>query len=151
MRGMVLGGLILALFVVAGSFVDGGDKKNPGTAELKKLQGTWKFLSQEFEGKARPAEDVAKLKITFTGDKWSVTEDGKEVQAGTHTLDPSKKPAQLDAKITEGHDKGNTMIGIYEMKGDTLTVIFDLKGKDRPTEFKSKAGQMLAVIQKLKK
>jgi uncharacterized protein (TIGR03067 family) len=150
MRGKCLWIVAIASLAAGGTSL-GGAGKEAGEQELKRIQGTWKFVSQEMEGKPRPPEEVAKLTITFTGDKWSVRESGKEVQAGTHKLDPSKKPAQIDAVVTEGEGKGSTMLGIYELKGDTMKVCFDPKGKERPTSFTAKAGQFAAVIQREKK
>lgn len=148
MRAMSLTLAAFVLLAAGGALLGGGEA---GEKDLKKIQGTWQFISQEMDGKARPKEDVAKLKITFTGDKWSVREDGKVVQAGTHKLDPSKKPAQVDAKVTEGEDKGSTMLGIYELKGNTLKVCFDPAGKERPTSLSAKAGQFSAVVEREKK
>ena len=73
------------------------------------------------------------------------------MQAGTHKLDPSKKPAHVDAIVTEGANKGMTMLGIYEMKGDTVNACFDPMGKARPTSFTPKGDEFLAVIQRAKK
>jgi uncharacterized protein (TIGR03067 family) len=103
------------------------------------------------DGKERPPEELKGMTITFTGDKWAVRQGDKVVQAGTHKFDPSKKPAQVDAMVTEGEGKGGTMIGIYEFKGDTMRVCFDLKGKDRPTSFTAKEGQFSATVQREKK
>src|SRR5437870_4349868 len=70
MRGTCLG-FFAGLAVIAGStLAGGGDKAADG--ELKKIQGAWKFLAHERDGKATPAEELKKLKITFTGDKFSV-------------------------------------------------------------------------------
>jgi uncharacterized protein (TIGR03067 family) len=91
------------------------------------------------------------MSITFTGDKFSVSVDGKVVQAGTNKLDPAQKPAHVDAAVTEGQGKDTTMLGIYELKGDIMKVCFDLKGKERPSSFTAKAGQMSAVIKREKK
>jgi uncharacterized protein (TIGR03067 family) len=128
----------------------GGDAKQAGENELKNIQGTWKFVSKEMDGKASPPEELAKLKITFTGDKWTVRENGKIVQAGTHKFDPTKKPGHVDAVITDGEGKGSTMLGIYERKEDTMKVCFDPKGKERPTSLTPKAGQFGAVVQREK-
>jgi uncharacterized protein (TIGR03067 family) len=142
--------VILASLAASGPVVGGGGKE-AAENELKKLQGTWQFISQEVGGKPVPPAHLAKMTITFTADKWAVREDGKVVQAGSHKLDPTKKPAQVDAIVTEGPDKGSTMLGIYELKGDTMKVCFDPAGKERPTSFTAQAGQMAVIIQRDKK
>ena len=73
------------------------------------------------------------------------------IQAGTHKFDPDKKPPQVDAVVTEGEDKGNTMLGIYELKGDTMKVCFDPTGKERPTSFTPNEGQFGGVVKRAKK
>jgi len=140
--------VVVVASLAAGGTLQGGGGKGAGEDVLKKLQGTWKFVSQEREGKPRPREELAKQTITFARDKWTVRRDGKVVQAGTHKFDPGRKPAQVDAVVTDGEDKGSTMLGIYELKGDTLKVCFDPKGKERPTDFTSKAGRMTAVVER---
>lgn len=117
----------------------------------KKLQGTWKFVSHVFGDKAQSKEELANQTITFSGDKWTIRKDGKVISGGTHKFDSSKTPGQVDAAVTEGDDKGNTMLGIYELKGDTFRVCFDPKGKKRPTDFASKEGRMTAVVERVKK
>src|SRR5205823_7414619 len=118
MRGKCLWVVVLAA-LAAGGTLQGGDVKDTGEDVLKKIQGTWKFVSQEAEGKPRPKEELAKQTITFDGDKWTVRRDGKVIQAGTHKFDPERKPPQVDAAVTEGEDRATTMLGTYELKGDT--------------------------------
>ena len=149
MRVSCLGVFTVFALTASTTLVGGGDKGVEG--DLKKIQGTWKFTAHEMDGKAMPADELKKLKITFTGDKFSVEHDGKVVQAGTHKLDGSKKPGQIDSKVTEGEGKGGMMLGIYEMKGDTVKVCFDPTGKERPTSLTAKAGQFSATIQREKK
>src|SRR5262249_37232968 len=119
MRGKCLWVVVVAS-LAAGGTLQGGGGKDAGADVLRKIQGTWQFVAQEMEGKPRPSEELAKQTITFAGDQWTVRRDGKVVQAGTHKFDPGEKPAQVDAVVTEGEDKGSTMLGIYELKGDTL-------------------------------
>jgi uncharacterized protein (TIGR03067 family) len=138
-------------FLAAGGTLLSGGQKEAGDSDLKKIQGTWQFVSHEMKGKKTPPEQVAKLKITFTGDKWSVTEDGKVVQTGTQKLDPTKKPSHVDAVVIDGGVKGVTMLGIYEIKGDTLKVCFDPEGKERPTSFTAKAGLLAEMSREEKK
>jgi uncharacterized protein (TIGR03067 family) len=148
MRGKCLCVVAVAFFVASSTLLGG---EETGKDVLKKIQGTWKFVSKEMDGKKAPADEVAKLKITFVDDKWAVRHDDKVVQAGTHKFDPSKKPGQVDAMVTEGEGKGSKMLGIYELKGDTMKVCFDPKGKDRPTTFTAKEGQFAATVQREKK
>ena len=138
--------LVAVVVLSAGATLLAGDD-----SDLKKIQGTWQFTLHDMDGKVMPPEEVMKLKITFTGDKWVVRLDGKVVQAGTHKFDRSKKPAQVDAIVTEGEDKGNTMLGIYQLKANTMKVCFDPQGKERPTSFTPKAGQFAATVQREKK
>jgi uncharacterized protein (TIGR03067 family) len=150
MRGTCLWVVVLAAGAAGGHSL-GQERKDAGGDVLKQLQGTWKFTSQEVDGKARTKDELAKQTITFEGDKWTVHRDGKVIQAGTHKFAPDQKPPQVDAVVTEGEDKGNTMLGIYELKADTLKVSFDPKGKERPADFTSKAGRMTAVVEREKK
>jgi uncharacterized protein (TIGR03067 family) len=150
MRGIGLCLVGIGALMSGGPLLGGGGKEATDNV-LKSIQGTWQFVAHEMNGKPTPREEVAKLKITFTGNKWTVREDGKVVQAGTHKFDPAKKPAQVDAVVTEGEGKGTTMLGIYELKGNKMRVCFDPQGKERPTSFTAKTGQFLAIVQREKK
>jgi uncharacterized protein (TIGR03067 family) len=142
---------VLSLFC-AGAAMAAADDKGDAKKEFEKLKGTWKFTSMEMDGNPVPkSEDMPT--ITFDGDKFAVKAGGVVLQAGTQTIDPSKKPYTVDAKVTEGEGKGNTMLGIYKVDGDTLTACFDPTGKKRPTEFKTTAGSghMLVTAKREKK
>ncbi len=150
MRGKCLGLVTVALLAAGGTLL-GGDAKKGSTAELKKIQGTWRFTAEVMDGKAVPKDKLAKTTVTFAGDKWTVRDGDTVVQAGTHKFNPGKKPAQVDAVVTEGEGKGTTMLGIYELKGNTMKVCFDPQGKARPTSFTAKEGQFSAVVERVKK
>ena len=117
---------------------------------LKKIQGTWQFVTHDMGGQSMSAEQLKSMTVTFKDDKWSVRDGDKVIQAGTHKFDSSKTPGQVDAVVTEGQDKGNTMLGIFEMNGNTMKVCFDPQGKSRPTSFKPKADNFLAVVERRK-
>ena len=63
-------GVIIAF--AAGRNSLGQERKATADDVLKQLQGTWKFVSQEVDGKARTNDELAKQTITFEGDKWTV-------------------------------------------------------------------------------
>jgi uncharacterized protein (TIGR03067 family) len=138
--------LTLAAVMLAGT----ESPDDAGKKELQKFQGTWAFVSREVDGQQVSAEQVKNLTITFRGDSFTVKDGDKVIQAGTHKLDPTKTPKEVDSTVTEGEDKGMTRLGIYERKGDTMKACFAAPGKPRPTEFKTEAnsGQFLVVIKR---
>jgi uncharacterized protein (TIGR03067 family) len=147
MTGRILCVVAIALLAFGGALI-GGDGKDTNESALKKMQGKWKFTAHVMGDKAAPPEQLEKMTITFTGDKFSVRIGDKVVQAGTNTLDPSKKPGHVDSMVLEGKGKGGTMLGIFEMKGDKMKVCFDPEGKSRPSSFIAKEGQFSATIQR---
>jgi hypothetical protein len=56
------------------------------------------------------------------------------------------------AADTEGPEKGNTSLGIYELQGDDLKLCLTITAKDRPTEFaaKPKSGHGFEVLKREK-
>jgi RNA polymerase sigma factor (sigma-70 family) len=106
------------------------------------IQGTWIPVSGEQNG-----EKLAKEK--FEGGKMVLREDKIILQVleqvpreGTYTIDPDKKPKEID--MTFG---GATMMGLYELKGTTLKVVMTERG--RPSDFDS-AGATLVIFERKK-
>ena len=56
MRGMCLTAVAILAFSTGGTSLGGGAKET-NESMLKKIQGTWQFVSQEMDGKPRPKED----------------------------------------------------------------------------------------------
>lgn len=108
----------------------------------KALQGTWKAISAENAGQSFPDDLTKSITLVIKDDKYSVTV-GKQPDAGTCKVDPTKSPKAMDVTGTEGPNKGKTFLAIYELKDDTLKVCYDLSGKSRPTEFKTMPGTQL--------
>jgi uncharacterized protein (TIGR03067 family) len=54
------------------------------------------------------------------------------------TLDPTKNPKWIDVTYTDGERKGESSLGIYELKDDSLKICMS-RSTTRPMEFETKA------------
>jgi uncharacterized protein (TIGR03067 family) len=116
--------------------------------ELAKLKGKWDITSVERDGKAMDTfKDGAR---DIDGAKYTMTSKAGAKFIGAFKIDPSKKPKVMDLMPEDGQYKGKTLLGIYELDGDTLKICFAEPGKDRPTEFSSKNGCVLAIHKRAK-
>jgi uncharacterized protein (TIGR03067 family) len=137
-RSLALGVVCL---LAAGLSARADDAKKDQEKELKDLEGTWKTASREVDGKKVPDEEVKKITLTIgAGGKAALLSDGTAIGKADLTVNPAKKPKEIDLLLTEGENKGKTARGIYELSADTLRVCYAAPGKDRPTEFSSKPG-----------
>jgi uncharacterized protein (TIGR03067 family) len=62
------------------------------------------------------------------------------ISEGTMTLDPTKKPKEIDETITTGPNKGKVFSAIYEIDDDHHRICFATAGKERPPAFSSVPG-----------
>ena len=143
--------LRVLLLLVAGSLIAAEDK-DAAKKELAKFQGTWIFESMVSDGEKVPPDSFKGSTLTIKDGIFTVKE-GDTIYKGTFKVDPTKKPKEIDVIFTEGPDKGETMMGIYEIDGDTYRPCFAIGGKDRPKELASKKGSgiILQVLKKQKK
>jgi uncharacterized protein (TIGR03067 family) len=130
---------------------DAGD--DAAKKDLEKFQGNWQLISAERDGKKTPDEDAKKITLTIQGNKFVLRKDGVIISEGTMTLDPTKKPKEIDETITTGPNKGKEFSAIYEIDDEHHKICFAAAGKARPTVFSSLAGsgQLLQVWQREKK
>src|SRR6202789_1314614 len=98
---MRLFGLIAVVVLIAAGAGDDAAKK-----DLGKFQGNWQLISMERDGKETPQEDAKKITLTIHGNKFVLRKDAEIVSEGTMTLDPTKKPKEIDETITTGPNKG---------------------------------------------
>ena len=142
------------LFVVTGLPAAGDAKDEAIKKDRKKYEGTWQVVSLEVDGNKTAEDDAKKITVVNEADgKWAIEVEGKVIARGTSEIDPTKKPRAVDLTETEGDAKGKTFHGIYEFEDDTRKVCLAESGKDRPSEFSSKAdsGHILVVLKRVKK
>jgi uncharacterized protein (TIGR03067 family) len=142
-------------FAVAVAFVaERPSPDRPRVPDDKKaaaaLEGGYTIVSGEQDGKPIPAERIKGSVVRFTGDKIIGTgKDMKEFFSATFTLDSSKSPWVINMKTAA--PKESETVGLVRKDGDTLTIIYALPGGEKPTEFKTKAGQQLFVLKSVGK
>jgi len=116
--------------------------------EIKKFQGTWKQISYERDGVREPVDEEKgwEPRSTFSGNTFVVTiADGSIPIKGIFKLDPTREPKAIDYTDTFGADAGKTFLAIYSLEDDELIFCAADDGHERPTEFKTKLGQVLRV------
>jgi uncharacterized protein (TIGR03067 family) len=135
----------LMLALAAGLLI-AADAKDDAREELKKWQGSW-TTTAEYNGEKSPDKFITSIK----DDKFTVKLGDKIIDSGTFKLGVDKKLKTIDATSDFGPNKGNILLGIYEMDGDTIKVCF--AEKERPKEFSAKkdSGQVLNTMTKEKK
>lgn len=137
-RSLALG---LVCLLAGGLSARADDAKKDQEKELKDLEGTWKVVSREVDGKKTTDEEVKKLSLNIgAGGKAVLLSEGMAVAKADLTVYPAKKPKEIDLLIAEGENKGKTARGIYELGADKFRVCYAPPGKDRPTDFSSKPG-----------
>jgi len=123
--------LVLAALLAPGAFAqqEGGN-----------IQGAWIVVSSERDGK--PSAEVAGHRLTFSGDAFAIQLENRTLYKGTYSVEPGRKPAQIDFRHTEGDTKGKTWKGIYRLEGETLRICDNAPdmAKPRPAQFSTKPG-----------
>jgi len=123
----------------------------PGTSnDLAALQGQWKPLHCEYEGRSQMTPEVMK-QITAVYDQSDYYlyfidkgRDGKSrpiVLATVQvTLDPTTQPKGILFEFKDGPLKGQKRHGIYELAGNQLKLCYGPVDRPRPKEFQAPAG-----------
>lgn len=108
--------------------------------DLKMFHGNWSLISVERDGKKTPRDELAATKLAIQANKFVLRRNSVLVSEGTFTLDPARKPKEIDETITAGPNRGKVFKGIYEIDETHHRVCFGAAGRQRPTEFSSKPG-----------
>lgn len=146
----MLSRFLLTSLVIALLAADAGE--DAIQKELKRFEGTWRFVSIEVGGMQLDQKDFKNSKLILKGNEFTMVEPMSTVK-GTYKVDVRKKPKHIDAKFADGPEKGKTLLGIYELEGDTYRACINVAGEGpRPTEFTSKPGSthVLEVLKREK-
>ena len=110
----------------------------PAQSSDERADGLWEVASMEANGEALSSETYEGLKLTVTGEKYSVNKDG-EIDRGTFSVDETKTPKQMDIRPEIGPGAGRTILAIYEFTSkDAMRVCYAVQeGTLRPKDFKT--------------
>jgi uncharacterized protein (TIGR03067 family) len=124
---------------------------DPTPDDAKALQGEWRVVAGEKDGKKDPEKRIldAAGKLVVGGDEFTLS--GKHAPPAKYKvrLDPSKTPKAIDLTIQDGKHKGTTVAGIYTLEKDRFTLCVPIAGPDpsaRPKDFTTKEGDNLMVL-----
>jgi uncharacterized protein (TIGR03067 family) len=116
-----------------------GPKDDALKTEMGRLQGTWKLVRSEKNGKDSPMQHyvIPPYDLKLDGEKLTWLQPFAKPLACTLKLDPSQRPKTIDITWAEGPDTTKTFRGIYVINGDILKVCWDCseKGEGRPEDF----------------
>lgn len=136
-----------------GDFAKPAEKLPPGAAdpvekqvenELKKLQGTWSKTSLEIDGRPNARFADVEPYCVFQRNQFSITDHyGNIEKKGTIKIRPSENG--IDLHITDGRDKGTTLLLRYELKEDQLRLAFSDNSKARANAMKTAQGSGILI------
>jgi uncharacterized protein (TIGR03067 family) len=126
--------------------------------EHDELQGTWKMIYTETEGKGfKPTNDV---RNRFEKGIMTELSAGEEVGRFSYKLCPDKNPKVMEIVTLENHlipeSKGHKISWIYEVLGDRLKVCYSFNAgiftRSLPKEFKTQEndGHHLIIFERVK-
>jgi uncharacterized protein (TIGR03067 family) len=146
--GALMGVLVMATLVMA----DPLPSAAPAATDLDKIQGYWKPLQCELEGKGQmPTELMKQVTVVYDKSEYHLYfKDSKTDAAGKPivlrlalaniSLDPNTSPKSIVFEFADGPLKGKKSHGIYELAGNQLKLCYGPVEKPKPTKFESPVG-----------
>lgn len=112
--------------------------------DRERLQGTWRLVSGERQGRAIPDEVVREVRLVFTDDELATKTKGGTMTA-RFTLIPGTDPRAIDLDMA-----GAVGRGIYLLDGDDLKIAHGEVGTPRPTGFDPSPSLTILVLKREK-
>lgn len=152
MKYAVLALTLLALALASHARADEKEKdKDKDKTGLKELEGTYKLVSAEQDGKFAEKATIETVTVAIKGDEFVLSASPDDKKVSKIKVTPDLKLSVIDLSPQDGLEKGKTFPGIYKLeKSGDLTIAFSEKG-DRPKEFKSDNGVMILKLKKAEK
>jgi len=136
--------ILLTLTVLIASAAD--------DATHQRIIGTYKIVSGERSSKPIEDDKLRDIVVRITGNSISTYDrDDKEVYVATYQLDAQKSPPQitLTAKVPPEKARPTVSKGLIMHEADsTVKLIYALPDGPAPTEFKTREGQQMFVLQR---
>jgi uncharacterized protein (TIGR03067 family) len=146
-RTIAAGFLILGVGLAAGA----GPTEEALEREQQRLEGTWKVVAVEAEGKLVPAREFRDLRLTFKDGKFTARRGDEEPQQGTYTIDPGKNPKEMDIAREGGPARGQKQLAVYSLAGNLLKICSCESATVRPTGFdtRDRPGHTLMTLRRV--
>ncbi len=137
-----------------------GAMQPPGDAisqEVQRLGGAWQVTSSQSDGNDL-TERVKGYRYVFDGQQMKLQDrQGNPIRRADSKPDERPflinvltNPKTIDMTI-QVKGKAYLSLGIYRLLDDELTLCLSEPGSPRPTEFKSRQGVTLVVLQRIRK
>ena len=107
--------------------------------DIEMLQGVWKVLSLEIEGRTISGATLGGATIAIQGHQFTSVGMGAHY-GGIIEVDATHNPNTFNMNFTSGPEKGNVNLGIYELNGDSWRICLATRGTTRPQEFVATPG-----------
>jgi uncharacterized protein (TIGR03067 family) len=141
--------LVLALVAASSGAAPGDDTAARVT---RSLQGEWVGTDLEINGKKASDEDAKAFRLSIKSDEINLMTcrgDRCIERKKKYKLDSAKSPMWIDLTTLDGQEKGSTQLSIFSLNKDELrlcTAFSKEAAAERPTEFKTRAGDGMAII-----
>jgi uncharacterized protein (TIGR03067 family) len=146
--GALMGVLGMATVVMA----DPPPSTPAPASDLDKIQGYWKPLQCELEGKGQmPTDKMKQVTVVYDKSQYflyfkdsKTDKNGKPIvfrlALANIVLDETTSPKTIHFEFADGPLKGKKSHGIYELAGNQLKLCYGPAEKPKPTKFESPAG-----------
>jgi uncharacterized protein (TIGR03067 family) len=133
--------LLAACLVAVDRFQDLMD-----TVNRQQLQGTWKVVSWEEDGRPVRPEAITGARLYFEEDSYTFF-GGPQTYGGRFRLHSFAKPSAIDATLLGPDSKEEvTVQGVYRLEGKRLLLCWERGGGERPHEFTTAPGSRRLLI-----